>query len=176
MNMKENTYTYTARSAVNPSEVVTFTLHDHRMSVDLGAPLEHVERALGIEEGETEAEQEARIQPWVKPMAVSVMERAARPFNIADVDVNAQDDRLQVTGWVRTTGLRLAPVVFLMEHVDNPEAAHAFASEVEERKAAARHPGRFRGPLDYWAGWVLVSFVIGVMLWIGLRREEPETA
>jgi hypothetical protein len=176
MNMKENTYTYTARSAVNPSKVVTFTLHDHRMSVELGAPLELVERALGVEEGETDADQEARIQPWVKPMAVSVMERVARPFNIADVDVNVQDDRLQVTSWVRTTGLRLAPVVFLMEHVDNPEAAHAFAGEVEERKATGRHPGRFRGPLDYWGGWFLVGLAIAVMLWIGLRREDPETA
>ncbi len=176
MNMKENTYTYTARSAVNPSKVVTFTLHDHRMSVELGAPLEHVERALGIEEGETETEQEARIQPWIKPAAVSMMERVARPFNISDVDANVDDDRLQVTSWVRTGGLRLAPVIFLMEQVDNPEAAHAFASEVEERKASARHPGRFRGPLDYWAGWFLVGFVVGVMLWIGLRREEPETA
>lgn len=174
MNMKENTYTYTARSAVNPSKVVTFTLHDHRMSVELGAPLEHVERALGIEEGETEAEQEARIQPWVKPMAVSVIERAARPFNIADVDVNAQDARLQVTSWIRTTGLRLVPVVFLMEQVDNPEAAHAFAKEVEERKASAAHPGLFRGPLDYWASWLLAGLVMGAWLWRGLLRKKEK--
>jgi hypothetical protein len=175
VNMKQDTYTYTARSAINPSKVVTFTLHDHRMSVEPGAPLEHLERALGTEEGQTEAEQKAGIQPWVKPVAVSVMGRAARPFNVADVDVNAQDNRLQVTSWVRTTGLRLAPVVFRMEQVDNPEAAHAFANEVEERKASAAHPGRFRGPLDYWAGWLLVGLVTSVLLWIGLRREKPET-
>jgi hypothetical protein len=145
------------------------------MSVEPGAPLEHVERALGIEEGETEAEGETRIQPWVKPAAVSVMGRVAHPFNVSDVDVNVQDDRLQVISWVRTTGLRLAPVVFLMEQVDNPEAAHAFEREVEERKATAAHPGKFRGPLDYWAGWFLVGLVISVLLWIGLRRQEPET-
>jgi hypothetical protein len=175
MNMRENTYTYTARSAVNPSKVVTFTLHDHRMSVELGAPLEHLENALGIEQSETEAEQEGRIQPWVKPTAVSMMERVARPFNISDVDADADDDRLEVTSWIRAGGLRVAPVIFSMEHVDNPEAANAFVGEVEERKAAARHPGRFRGPLDYWAGWFLVGFLISVLLWIGLRREKPET-
>ena len=176
MNMKENTYTYTARSAVNPSKVVTFTLHDHHMSIEPGAPLEHVERALGVEEDETKAEPEARIQPWVKPVAVSAMERVARPFNIADVDVNAQDDRLQVTSWVRTTGLRLAPVVFLMEHVDNPEAAHAFAKEVKERKASAAHPGLFRGLLDYWASWLFAGLMVGALLWIGLLRRKKETA
>jgi hypothetical protein len=36
--MLENTYTYTARSADHPERVVTFTLYDHSMSVELGAP------------------------------------------------------------------------------------------------------------------------------------------
>jgi hypothetical protein len=174
--MKENTYTYTARSAEDPTQVVTFTLHDHSVSVELAAPLEHVERALSGEEGEAEAASKAEIRPWLKPMAISVMERVTRPFNIADMIASAEDDRLHVKAWVRAGGLRVAPFVLMMEHVDNPEAAQAFASEVEERKATAGHPGRFRGPLDYWASWLLAGLVMGTLLWIGLRREEKEIA
>jgi hypothetical protein len=49
----ENTFTYTARSAYAPEKVVTFTLYDNSMSVELGVPLEHLERALA---GRKEAE------------------------------------------------------------------------------------------------------------------------
>lgn len=173
--MQDNTYTYTARSADQPEHVVTFTLHDHSVSVEPGAPLEHVERALQAEKGETEAGGESRIQPWLKPMAVSVMERVTRPFSVADVDASAEDGGLQVTQWVRTGGLRLAPIVFVMKRVDNPEAAQAFVEELERRKTFATRPGKFRGPLDYWGGWFLVGFVMTILLWIGLRRGNEET-
>jgi hypothetical protein len=174
--MKENTYTYKARSAEDPKQVMTFTLHDHSMSAELAAPLEHLEGALSAEQSESEAESKAEIQPWLKPVALSVMERVTRPFNIADVIASAEDDWLHVKAWVRAGGLRVAPFVLMMEHVDNPEAAQAFAEEVEQRKSSATYPGRFRGALDYWAIWLLAGLVMGILLWIGLRREEKETA
>jgi hypothetical protein len=170
--MKENTYTYTARSAEDPAQVVTFTLHDHSMSVDLGTPLEYVERAIQPEETGDIAE--SAIEPWAKPMALSVWERVTRPFSVADVHASAVDNWLQVTSWVRALGLRLAPIPFLMERVDNPDAARAFVDELNERKKTARQPGTFRGPLDYWITWLLGSLLIIMLVWLGLRRDENE--
>jgi hypothetical protein len=168
--MREDTYTYTARSAENPELVVTFTLHDHSMSVELGAPLEQVEKALQAKHDG--AESQASPQPWLKPVAVSVMERVTRPFSIADVDASAEGDGLQVTQWFRTGGLRLAPITFIMKRVDNPEGAQAFVKELDERKTSTAHPGKFRGPLDYWAGWFLTGLLMSVLLLVGLRKKD----
>jgi hypothetical protein len=170
--MKEDTYTYTARSVEDPAQVVTFTLHDHSMSVDLGTALEYVERALQPEQADNGAT--AAIEPLAKPMALSVWERVTRPFSVADVDASVVDNWLRVTSWVRALGLRLAPIPFVMEQVDNPDAAHAFVDELNERKQTARRPGTFRGPLDYWITWLLGSLLITLLVWVGLRRGENE--
>lgn len=139
----ERTYTYTARNADNSEQVVTFTLHDSHMSVGVGAPLEQVERALqftpgeeGLEELEEEAERAEKPQLWLRPLAVSLVERGTRPFHVDDVDTKAVDDWLQVRAWVRTGGLRLFPITLIDGRVDNPEAAHAFVEEVAERQTA----------------------------------------
>jgi len=181
------TYTYTARSADDPDQVVTFTLQDHRMVIDVGVPLEHVERALrrrqATEREEAEVEGEgaaAEIEPysysWLKPMVVSLLERGTRPFNIGDVSVKAEDEGLWVTAWARASGLRLAPVVFGMSRVDNPEAAEAFAREVKKRKESVPSPRRFPGFMDYWASWLFASFATVTLLvvWLWSREKEGE--
>jgi hypothetical protein len=136
--MLENTYTYTARSADHPERVVTFTLYDHGMSVEVGAPLEHIARALQPETGEikaeVEAEHEALSHAWLKPMAVSLRQQGTRPFNVADIDAKAEDEGLRVTAWVRTGGLRFAPITFFWERVDNPKGAGTFVEELRKRK------------------------------------------
>lgn len=181
----ENTYTYTARSALAPEKVVTFTLYDHHMAVDVGAPLEHVERALRDVGEETEAETEAEAGPEVqeeakrayalKPTAVSLMERGGRPFNIADVYAQAKEDALIVTAWVRAKGLRLLPVRFAWEQVDNPQAAQAFSQEVRVRSQETSPPGRFRGVMDYWASWLLLGILFLALFWPRGGRENQET-
>jgi hypothetical protein len=172
----ENTYTYTARSAAYPEKVVTFTLYDHSMSVELGVPLEHIERAVVSEGDETEIEAEAGIEhealshAWLKPTAVSLLQRGTRPFSVADVDARTDNDGLRVTAWARTKGLRLAPVTFSWDEVDNPEGAEAFARELKRRKGAAAYPGRFPGLLDYWASWFSMGLLLLVLL-LWPRRE-----
>jgi hypothetical protein len=171
----ENTYTYTARSADHPEQVVTFTLHNHSLSVGVGAPLEHVERALQARGGETGAEAETetgseyRIQPWLKPMAISLIERSTGPFDVGDVNASAEDDWLWVRTWLRAGGLRLAPITLIKGRVDNPHAAHAFVQELHERKAPAAGLARFPGLLDYWATWILAGFLM-VILFENWRR------
>ena len=177
------TYTYTARSIDNPEQVVTFTLHDARMSVGLGAPLEHIERALNleetsgteeIEEGSDQVEKKGKQKLWLKPLAVSLVERGTRPFGITDVNVNVVDDWLKVKAWIRTGGLRLAPITLIDGRVDNAEAAHAFVGEVQERKADLEIPFFFR-PLDYWFTWLFAGLLSAVFFQIWRRRGETES-
>jgi hypothetical protein len=175
----ENTYTYTARSALAPEKVVTFTLYDHRVSVDLAAPLEQIEEALAGEEPEqepdSEAQQETQSYYALKPTVVSLLERGTRPFDIADVRAQAENGGLAVTAWVRAKGLRLVPVRFAWEQVDNPEGARAFAKEVRARRRGAAHPGSFAGLMDYWVSWLLFGMLVLFLFWPQRQREDEET-
>jgi hypothetical protein len=177
------TYTYTARSAENPERVVTFTLRGSRMSVGVGAPLEQVERAIelgrGDEEPEEKGEEGAEIEVgetekpklWLRPVAVSLVERGTRPVHVNDVVANVADDWLKVRAWIRTGGLRLLPITLIDGRVDNPVAARDFVEQVEERKTVSGFdPFEL---LDYWATWVVGGVVALVMLrkW---RRKGSE--
>jgi len=171
--MLENTYTYTARSADNPEQIVTLTLHNHSLSVGVGAPLEHIERALQAESAENEEEPTYHIQPWLKPMAISLVERGMRPFSVDDVGADVERDWLRVRAWFRVGGLRLAPVTLVAGRVDNPDAAQAFVKELNTRKAATGLPG-FLGLLDYWAAWFVAGFVMMVILERWRRKRGSE--
>jgi hypothetical protein len=78
----EDTYTYTARSIEYPEQAVTFTLHDHHMSVEMAAPVEQVERMLPARDGEEEGEFEDESKVWLKPLAVSLLERGVGPSGL----------------------------------------------------------------------------------------------
>jgi hypothetical protein len=168
----ESTYTYTARSAENPERVVTFTFYDHHMIVDVGAPIEHAERALQARQ--TEDEEEYEVQPWLKPMAVSAIERSTSPFDVSDVYADVDEGHLGVTAWVRAGGLRLAPVTFDMARVDNVDAAQAFVRQLEERKSDGQGSERLPGLLDYWATWFVGAFSTVALLGAWLRRRYKE--
>lgn len=176
----ENTFTYTARSTVEPERVVTFTLHDHHMSVELGGLIEHVERALRsegraaegaeMEQGHEEPEapetpQRNRALAMVKPTAVSLLELSTRPFHVRDVAADADGDGFQVRTWVRAKGLRAAPVQFAWDSVDNPDGARAFVKELGRRQRETSYPGRFPGPMDYWISWFLIGVLALVLFW-----------
>lgn len=163
----EDTYTYTARSARHPEKVITFTLHDDSLTMDVGAMLEQAQRTMKsatAEEGE-----EAEAPQWLKPMAANLMEVAARPFHVGDIEASAKDEGLQVAAWVRAGGLRTVPFLFVMERVDNPEAAQTFVKELKRRKTAAKLPAKMPGPLDYWFGWLGIA--LGVILTLVLVRK-----
>jgi hypothetical protein len=185
----ENTFTYTARSTLEPERVVTFTLYDHHMSVELGGLMEHVGRALsggeeeaeraepqeeGQEEQVPEASQRNLALAMIKPTAVSLLEMGTRPFHVRDVAADAEDGAFQVRTWVRAKGLRAAPVQFTWESVDNPEGAHAFVNELGRRQRATSYPGRFPGPMDYWVSWFLIGVLALVLFWPRKRGDKDE--
>lgn len=165
----KDTYTYTARSAENPEEMATFTLHDHQMSIELGgALLEQVERVFRGGEGP----RESGVPPWVKPALAWMIQQGLRPFSVADVTANSKQDGLWIMAWLRVGGLRLAPVSLGWKRVDNPDAAQAFVEELNKRKVSVAHPGQFPGPFDYWASWVLIGFLMVVLPLRWLRGGE----
>ncbi len=178
-----NTYTYTARSAENPERVVTFTLRGSRMSVGVGAPLEQVEQAIRLGRGEAEedggeaketgveVQEEDKPKLWLRPLAVSLVERGTQPVHVDDVAAKVMDDWLQVRAWIRTGGLRLFPITLIDGRVDNPVAARDFVEEVEERKTVSGFD--VFGVFDYWATWIVAGVAALVMLQ-KLRRKGSE--
>lgn len=170
----KNTYTYTARSANNPEDVVLFTLSDHSLYVGVAAPLELAEQAVEGAEGEEGLGEQ--IPDVAKPAAVSTWQRITHPFHIGDVEARSTRGGLQVRCWTRTAGLRLAPVIFAFRKVDNPVAAEAFVDEIDRRKEAAVGPRRLPGLLDYWAGWLAGAFALftGAAIWLLKRAREVE--
>jgi hypothetical protein len=167
----EDTYTYTARSVEYPEKAVTFTLHDHHMSVEMAAPVEQVERILPSgEEEEAEHEEEARI--WLKPLAVSLIERGTGPFRLEDVYPQADEDWLRVKAWYRAGGLGLVPVTLLDGRIDNPDAAQAFVEEVARRKEEVQGAAGLLSILDYWITWFLAGFLFFGLLSMWRRKSN----
>ncbi len=179
------TYTYTARSADNPERVVTFTLRDSRMSVGVGAPMEQVEAAIELGRGKEEPEEEGaeegtevevaraeRPKLWLRPVAVSLVERGTQPVHLDDVVARLNNDWLTVRAWVRAGGLRVVPITLIDGRVDNPVAAGDFVEEVQERKTVTGF--NILGVLDYWATWIGVSLVAIFLLQSSRRKGSQK--
>jgi hypothetical protein len=180
------TYTYTARSAEQPERVVTFTLRDSRLSVSTGAPLEQVERAIQIGRGEDwpagqEIEERTPVGAaegespslWLRPLAISVIERGTRPIHVDDVMAQLTDDWLHVRAWVRAGGLRLVPVTLIDGRVDNSVAARDFVNELHERKSSRGL--NVLNVFDYWATWIaaVAGGLLALQLW---RKKDGEAS
>lgn len=167
----ENTYTYTARSVDNPEQVVTFTLHDHQMSVGLGAPLEQIESVLQqMDSDEEEARQGTESGIWLRPLAISLLERGVGPFQVADVNATAADDWLRVNAWYRAGGLALAPVTLVSGRVDNLQAAQAFVEEIDKRKEEVAGAWSLLNVLDYWFTWILAGALMFGLFQVWRRK------
>jgi hypothetical protein len=180
----ENTYTYTARSATDPEKVVTFTLRGKRMSVGSGVPVEQAARLIelaakeeDVEEREGEPSEADEPQLWLKPMAISLVERGTNALRVIDVDARATGaGYLWVRGWIRVGGLRLTPVILLDGMVDNPDAALAFVEELARRKDAYAEGPAVLNFLDYWATWLVLGSVLVTFFSHWRKRHDDADA
>lgn len=153
--MKEKTFTYTARSAVDPEKMAMFTLHNGNVSVDLGNTLvEQLDEAYQTIDDE---EVEKSFTTWIKPAATGAIQKLIKPVPLADFDAEMSGDGLQATAWIRAGGLRLAPVMMTWQDVDNPAGAQAFVKELHDRKASIQDELTHPAPLDYWVSWILIG-------------------
>ena len=167
MQTNHTTYTYTARNINDPDKVVTFTLLDGHMRVNLTGLLDQANTVASSEEKSGELKRQVSLH--AKPALLKLKEGISGPIHINDVNAKLEDEQLQVTLWQRMGGLRLAPVQVDMGQVDNEEAAEAFVDELEQRKEETKsNASNFFGPLDYWLGWA------GLMLLIGLFIRRPK--
>ena len=167
----ENTYTFTARNVNNPNKVVTFTLINEHMRVNLTGLFDQVKEIGGAEDKSDKIKQQISTQ--AKPAALKMIEDISGPVHVSDVNLHLMGDELDVTLWQRVAGLRLAPVRLNMGQIDNVDSATAFREELTHRKASATHIGKFFGPLDYWIGWVGLVLLVGILIkWPGKRDKS----
>lgn len=171
--MKQNTFTYTARSVDNPNKMAMFTLHNGSVSVALGnALLEQVGQAFDS----FHDEDENRFLAWIKPAATGSLQRVLQPVAVEDFDARTEGDDLQIIAWIRARGLRLAPIVLSWKEVDNPVAAQAFVDELQARRAAAAQENTLQAIFDYWLTWLILGVltVAVPLLYLRLLRKQIE--
>jgi hypothetical protein len=152
------TYTYTARNSENPNRVVTFTIYEDQLKVDLTGLVDQVTEVID-EEHREEALKEI-ISTQTGTALYKAIERLTGPAHINDVTPLYKDGKITITFWKRLAGLRFAPIVIVMGEVDNPDAANQFVEVLSERQEQTDSPGVFAGPLDYWFTWVAIVMVI----------------
>jgi len=167
------TITFTARSQKEKRDVVTFTLLDDTLRINLTGLLQPVEDLSDAEAVKAEAKQALKKQ--IKPGLMKLSENLSGPIHVSDVRMTLNERAVSLTVWKRLAGLRMAPIRFRIEQVDNPDAAAAFLSELETRKNAVAHAGKFFGPLDYWAGWMCL-FGIFILLLRWPRKKASNNA
>jgi hypothetical protein len=171
MHKNNKTYTYTARNADDPDKVVTFTLDEERMRVNLTDLVDETQKVIDSESKPKILMHQ--IKSKAKPIVMKVKERVSGPVHISDVDAKLKEDKFLVRMWPRVAGLRLAPVGINMGQIDNEDAAEAFVDELEFRKETEPAARKFFGPFDYWIGWA------GLMLLAGLfirRYRQSQSA
>ncbi|MBE0408136.1 MAG: hypothetical protein IBX69_00205 [Anaerolineales bacterium] len=158
------TFTFTARDADNPDEVITFTLKGNFLFVSMTGILEQVDKVrTSQEKGEEVLRQ---VKTHAKPIALKMIEAFSGPVHISDASATMVGEKLVMNVWKRLAGFRLAPLVIIINRVDNPEASESFVAELNERKKDVTHIGKFFGPLDYWLGWVgLILLVVLLVRW-----------
>jgi hypothetical protein len=170
LDFKHPTYTYTARSVNQPDNIVTFTLDDGHLRVNLTGLLEQASMVTQAEEKSTELKQQVTMQ--AKPAALKLSEQLSGPVHVSDVHANLSDEHLKVSLWQRLAGLRLAPITLNMGRIDNQKAAEAFIKELKERQAEETHIGKFFGPLDYWFGWIALGLLaVFLVRWPGRKNS-----
>jgi hypothetical protein len=164
------TYTYTARNQENPDRVMTFTIIDNHIKVNLTGFVDQLSEVL--EEKERKEAIKDIISTQSGTALYKAVERLSGLVHINDVTPSYEDGQFKLTFWKRVAGLRFAPIILSMGSVDNPESASQFISTLVERQDQAESPGFFAGPLDYWASWI--ALLIGVVTLIKWPRKKKD--
>ena len=166
------TYTYTARHALDPEKVITFTIQGDYLQINLTGMLDSIGGILG-DESRKEA-LKSQVKKQARPTMLKVMEGISGPIHISDVKgkmAGKSADELKLTVWKRVGGLRAAPIRLNFGQVDNPQAAGTFIQQLNQRRSETKHIGKFFGPLDYWLGWFVMIFAV-IILWKWPRRNN----
>ncbi len=165
------TYTYTARNQDNPDRVMTFTIFEDYIKVNLTGLIDQVSEIAGEEERKLAVKEFLSTQSGTA--LYKAIERLSGPVHVNDVKPFFEEDQFKLTFWRRLAGLRFAPITLSMGKVDNPEAAGQFIETLMDRQEQADEPGFFSGPLDYWFTWL--GLLAGLILLIKWPRKNKES-
>lgn len=168
------TYTYTARNEDNPNRVMTFTIFEDYIKVNLTGLVDQVSEV--VEEEDRQAAVKDFLTTQTGTALYKAMERLSGPVHINDVSPAYDDGQFKLTFWKRVAGLRFAPIMLSMGNVDNQEAAGQFIDTLKTRQDQADTPGIFAGPLDYWATWIAMLIGVFVLIkWPRKKKPKPES-
>jgi hypothetical protein len=162
------TYTYTARNKQKPDKVVTFTIFENYLKVNLTGLIDQISGIAEIEDREKAVKSFISTQSGTA--IYKAVERLSGPVHINDVSPHLEDGTFKLTFWKRIAGLRIAPISISIGSVDNPEAAAQFIETLLDRQDQAEDPGVFAGPLDYWVTWV--GLLVGLIVLIKWPKKE----
>jgi hypothetical protein len=162
------TYTYTARNKDNPDRVLTFTIFENFLRVNLTGLFDQVSEVVGEEDIQSAAK--VLLSTQSGSAIYKAVERLSGPIHVNDVDPFFEEGQFKLRLWKRIAGLRFAPITLSMGNVDNPEAAEKFIDALMHRQNKTETPGPFSGPLDYWATWI--GLLIGVIVLIKWPRKN----
>ncbi|MDY6867458.1 MAG: hypothetical protein SVT56_06075 [Chloroflexota bacterium] len=162
------TYTYTARNKADPDQVMTFTIIDNHIKVNLTGLVDQVSDAVKEEDRKTAINNFLSTQSG--SAIYKAVERISGLVHINDVSPHFEEGQFKLTFWKRIAGLRFAPITLAMGSVDNPEAAAQFIDTLLDRQEQVEEPGFFSGPLDYWATWI--TLLVGAIILIKWPRKN----
>lgn len=165
------TYTYTARNKNNPDRVLTFTIFENHLKVNMTGLIDQVSTVVGEEDRETAVKNFLSTQS--SSAIYKAVERLSGLIHVNDVDPFYEEGQFKLRFWKRILGLRFAPITLSMGNVDNPEAAGQFIDTLMSRQDQGETPGPFAGPLDYWATWI--GLLIGLIVLIKWPRKKDKS-
>ena len=165
------TYTYTARNKDNPDRVLTFTIFENTLKVNLTGLIDQVSEAVAKEDSQTAVKDFLTTQSG--SAIYKAVERLSGPVHVNDVDPYYEEGQFKLRFWKRVAGLRFAPITLSMGNVDNPESAGQFIDTLMSRQDQVESPGPFAGPLDYWATWI--GLLLGLIVLIKWPRKKEQS-
>ena len=165
----ENTYTYTARSAEDPSRMVTFTLRDHRLTVDLTTSAEDLRKALRSSQEDVAADETLT---WIKTIAGPLHSRGDDSFSLDDIDASVDRDALRIAAWTQSDDEHVQPIIISLDRVDNADAARAFVRELNRRKLSLARRQRLLGVIGQRLYWFLTGFFTATLSLFWLRHKR----
>jgi len=166
------TYTYTARDAENPDNLVTITLYPDSVKINPTGLWDQLGKLSTTDEKAEELRRQ--LANHAGPTALKLIESISGPIHLRDFNVHLEGERLQINTWQRLNRLRLAPLNLTFQRVDNLDAAEAFIAEVQRRKQDMGSAQTLPGIFDYWAGWMVLAIGIltGVLIILILQRRN----
>lgn len=164
------TYAYTARSADDPTQVITITLYNHTLFIEPSTP-ERIEQGPWSIAPKASPEANDLSAAWLKAVAL-LKESNSTHFALMDVETSVVKDSLRLVVWGHSNKRHWLPITMIMEHVDNPDAARAFVKELNRRKMSARRRERLFGFVGTRVTWFIAGSFIASAAMISLRSKR----